>query len=160
MPIILPWLAVCVAILAMATAGSPALAQPVEEKAAVCSACHGEDGVPADKSIPVIWGQNEGYIYLQLRDYKLGNRKNETMAQIAGGLEKPDMQQLAAYFAAKQWPDLGQSRSASRPCSRGAPKRSTWFGRLPRRAIRRTGSATAASPRASPGRRCSICARR
>lgn len=88
-----------------------ARAQSVEEKAAVCSACHGENGVPVDKSIPVIWGQNEGYLYLELRDFKLGNRKNETMSPIAQALEKPDLLALAAYFAAKPWPNLGQPRA-------------------------------------------------
>lgn len=88
-----------------------ACAQSVEDKAQVCSACHGEAGVPVDKSIPVIWGQNEGYLYLELRDFKLGNRKNETMSQIAMTLKKQDMKDLAAYFAAKPWPNVGQSHA-------------------------------------------------
>jgi cytochrome c553 len=90
-----------------------ARADTIEEKAAVCSGCHGENGVPVDKSIPVIWGQNEGYLYLELRDYKLGNRKNEIMGQVAGGLEKQDMKDLAAYFTAKPWPNLQQPRAAA-----------------------------------------------
>jgi cytochrome c553 len=106
------------AVLFVALAGasfSPPLAaaQPVEETAAVCSGCHGKNGVPVDKSIPVIWGQNEGYLYLQLRDFKPGNRKSEVMNQICSGLEKPDMHELAAYFAAKPWPNLGQPRAAA-----------------------------------------------
>jgi cytochrome c553 len=88
-----------------------ARAAGIEETAAVCSACHGENGVPVDKSIPVIWGQNEGYLYLELRDFKVGQRKNATMTQIAAGLEKPEMKQLAAYFAAKSWPDMNQPRA-------------------------------------------------
>jgi cytochrome c553 len=31
----------------------------------LCVACHGEHGVPQDKSIPVIDGQQQGYLYLQ-----------------------------------------------------------------------------------------------
>ncbi len=100
------------AVLALATAMAlptrAARADTIEDTAAVCSACHGENGVPVDKSIPVIWGQNEGYIYLQLRDFKVGNRKNVNMTEIAGGLDKPTMKQLAAYFAAKPWPNLSQ----------------------------------------------------
>ena len=42
------------------------------DAALVCVACHGEAGVPIDPAIPVIWGQNEGYLYLQLRDMKAG----------------------------------------------------------------------------------------
>ena len=83
-------------------------AQPVEEKAKLCATCHGEQGVPINNETPVIWGQNEGYLYLQLRDYKSGARKNELMNPIAAQLEKEDMQALAAYFTKKPWPDLQQ----------------------------------------------------
>ena len=48
----------------------------VAEKAQLCAACHGANGVPIDKTIPVIWGQQAGYLYLQLRDFKSGARKN------------------------------------------------------------------------------------
>ena len=88
-----------------------ARAQGVEAKAAICGACHGTDGKPVDPSIPVLWGQNEGYIYLQLRDFKLGNRESPVMGPIAASLEKQDMKDLAAYFAAKPWPKLEQPRA-------------------------------------------------
>ena len=29
------------------------------EKSALCSACHGENGVPVDPNIPVIWGRTK-----------------------------------------------------------------------------------------------------
>lgn len=74
----------------------------------MCGGCHGEAGVPVDISIPVLWGQNEGYIYLQLRDFKTGARKSDIMGPMAAGLEKPNMMDMAAYFAAKPWPNLGQ----------------------------------------------------
>ena len=61
-------------------------AQTIEEKAQICSACHGENGVPVkqDFPVPVIWGQNAGYLYFQLRDFKSGVRKNEQMAADRG----------------------------------------------------------------------------
>jgi len=80
----------------------------VEETAQICSGCHGENGVPQEKTTPIIWGQNEGYLYLQLRDFKKGTRKNDTMGPIAESLEKDDMKALAAYFNKKTWPDLQQ----------------------------------------------------
>jgi cytochrome c553 len=110
---LLPIAVSCVAAALLLLSGASARAQSVEDKAAVCSGCHGENGVPVDKSVPVIWGQNEGYLYLELRDYKLGNRKNEIMSQVVLDLEKPDMKALAAYFAAKPWPPLGQPRAAA-----------------------------------------------
>lgn len=106
-------------LLAVALLGSTlavqatARADGVEKSAVVCGACHGMNGVPVNKSIPVIWGQNDGYLYLQLRDYKSGARQNITMSAIAAGLDKPAMKELAAYFAAKPWPNLQQPRAAS-----------------------------------------------
>jgi cytochrome c553 len=81
------------------------LAASVEELAASCAACHGENGIPQEPTTPVIWGQNEGYMYLQLRDFKLGTRKNELMQAIVEILEKTDMWALAAHFSALKWPD-------------------------------------------------------
>jgi cytochrome c553 len=83
-------------------------ADPIEEKAKICAACHGAAGIPINKTTPVIWGQNEGYLYLQLRDFKSGTRKNELMAPIAATLEKDDQLALAAYFSKQKWPDLQQ----------------------------------------------------
>jgi hypothetical protein len=37
----------------------PAAAQSIEEKTQVCAGCHGESGKPIDKTIPVIWGQQQ-----------------------------------------------------------------------------------------------------
>src|SRR3712207_5206860 len=86
----------------------PVHAQSIEEKAQVCSACHGENGIPQDKAIPIIWGQHQGYVYLQLRDYKRGTRKDEQMSPISEGLERNDMLALAEYFSNKKWPNLNQ----------------------------------------------------
>jgi cytochrome c553 len=102
-----------------ATALAHARADGVENTAQICAACHGTMGVPGDPAIPVIWGQNEGYLYLQLRDMKRGSRKVEVMAPIVQQLEKPDLQALAAYFSTKPWPDLAQP-SSSEPDTRRA----------------------------------------
>jgi cytochrome c553 len=105
---LLRYLAIALLVLRPLTAS----AQSIEEKAQLCAACHGEDGVPQETPTPVIWGQTEGYLYLQLRDYKLGTRKNEIMSQIASTLEKQDMFDLAAYFTAKPWPNLPQAAAS------------------------------------------------
>jgi cytochrome c553 len=83
-------------------------AQDVVETAQICSGCHGEAGIPQEKTTPIIWGQNEGYLYLQLRDFKSGARKSDVMGPIAASLEKADMKALAAYFTKQKWPDLQQ----------------------------------------------------
>src|SRR3954452_5230217 len=88
-----------------------ARAQSIEEKTAVCASCHGDNGKPVDKSIPTIWGQQQGYLYIQLRDFKRGDRKNEIMQPIASSMERSDMLEIAKYFSKKPWPDLGQPRA-------------------------------------------------
>ena len=99
-------------ILGALLSAAPALAQGVAEKVKVCAGCHGQDGKPIDKAIPIIWGQQAGYIYIQLRDFKRGDRKNEIMQPIVASFEKNDMLAIAEYFAQKPWPNLGQPRSA------------------------------------------------
>jgi cytochrome c553 len=95
----------------LGASAAPALAQSIAEKAEVCTACHGQDGKPIDARTPVIWGQQLGYIYVQLRDFKRGDRKNEVMQPIASSLEKDDMLAIAEYFSKKPWPSLGRPRS-------------------------------------------------
>jgi cytochrome c553 len=90
----------------------PAVAQSIEEKTQVCAGCHGENGKPIDKTIPVIWGQQQGYLYIQLRDFKRNDRKNEVMQPIASSMERQDMMDIAEYFSKKPWPDLGQPRAS------------------------------------------------
>jgi cytochrome c553 len=102
------------ALLAVAVAvySSAAIAQSIEEKAQVCAACHGENGVPPEQSfpVPVIWGQNLGYLIFQLRDFKSGARKSENMSPIVQTLDASDVMPLAQYFAKKKWPDLQQKQ--------------------------------------------------
>ncbi|WP_423866220.1 c-type cytochrome [Bradyrhizobium sp.] len=96
----------------LAIGHSPANAQSIAEKTEVCAGCHGQDGKPIDKTIPTLWGQQLGYIYIELRDFKRGDRTSEIMQPIAMALEKQDMLDIAAYFSQKPWPDLGQPRAS------------------------------------------------
>jgi cytochrome c553 len=96
-----------VVVAALLFAATAAWADSVEDKASVCSACHGEKGLPAEPAIPIIWGQNEGYLYLELRDFQKGARKDDQMTPIAQSLSKEDAQALAGYFAGKPWPKTG-----------------------------------------------------
>src|ERR1700716_4320308 len=91
---------------------TPLHAQSIEEKTQACAGCHGADGKPVDKTIPVIWGQQAGYIYIELRDFKRGDRKSDIMQPIASSMEREDMLAIAEYFSKKPWPDLGQPRAS------------------------------------------------
>jgi cytochrome c553 len=99
-------------VAAMAIAITPLCAQTLEAKVQVCSGCHGENGKPVDKTIPNIWGQQTGYLYIQLRDFKRGDRKSKIMQPIASTFERDDMLAIAEYFSKKPWPDLGQPRAS------------------------------------------------
>ena len=114
--------AFCAPFLFVAAATVPPAvhAQTIEEKAQICSACHGESGVPPQQPfpVPVIWGQNLGYLFFQLRDFKSGARKNDVMAPIAEALEPADLMPLARYFSKKTWPSLQQPHPAAETAAR------------------------------------------
>ena len=88
-----------------------AKADSVEDKVQVCAGCHGDNGKPVDKTIPTIWGQQQGSLYIQLRDFKRGDRKSEIMQPIVAEFSRDDMLAIADYFSKKPWPDLGQPRA-------------------------------------------------
>jgi cytochrome c553 len=96
-----------IALAVLLIASLPADAESIEEKAAACDACHGLKGIPEDKSVPIIWGQNAGYLYLQFRDFQKGARKGERMTAVVQNVAKEDALALAQYFAAKPWPNTG-----------------------------------------------------
>lgn len=85
--------------------GSPASAQDVaagERKAAVCTPCHGPNGNSTQPLTPSLAGQTARYLYLQLKDFKEGRRKDSLMTPMAQPLTREDMFDLAAYFAAQE----------------------------------------------------------
>jgi cytochrome c553 len=95
-------------LFALASVPMTARAQTIEQTAQSCGACHGVDGVPQQKDYPVIWGQQLGYLFIELRDFKTGARKNDLMSPIAQSLELSDLMPLAQYFSEKPWPNLQQ----------------------------------------------------
>jgi cytochrome c553 len=93
------------AVFVLAAVSFGVQAQDIEagkKKAEACVACHGTNGNSPSGAFPTLAGQSARYIYLQLRDYKEGRRKNPMMSAIAAGLEKQDMHDLAVYFAAQK----------------------------------------------------------
>lgn len=79
--------------------GNPAAGK---EKAATCAACHGPDGNSTMPQFPTLAGQNARYLYLQLKDFKEGRRKDALMSPMAANLSREDMHDLSAYFAAQK----------------------------------------------------------
>jgi cytochrome c553 len=116
---------------ALLVTSAPAFAQQankkLDEQVQLCNACHGENGVPQEKTTPIIWGQNLGYQYLQLRDYKNGDRKNDLMATVVDQLDKSDFLPLAEYFSKKPWP-RNLAKSASQEVALKAARANTAVG--------------------------------
>ena len=72
-----------------------------QAKAAVCAACHGMDGNPAQSQYPKLAGQQEDYIARQLELFKEKKRDNVIMQGFAAPLQPQDMHDIGAFFASK-----------------------------------------------------------
>ena len=72
------------------------------KKAEACVACHGPDGNSSVPQFPVLAGQTSRYLYLELRDFKEGRRKEPLMNPFVQPLGREDMLDLAAFFAAQK----------------------------------------------------------
>src|ERR1700751_753871 len=84
-------------------------AQAIEQKVAVCNACHLTGTFPSTSVIPNIWGQSEGYIYIQLRDFKSGARNAPEDAAVRGfvaTMSDADMLEIAKYASTQPWPKV------------------------------------------------------
>ncbi|MGQ0833343.1 MAG: c-type cytochrome [Gammaproteobacteria bacterium] len=92
-----------------ATASDDELAS-VRDALQTCVACHGELGAsPPFPQYPILAGQQYYYLYLQLRDFKSGLRKNELMAPFVQTLERDQMKLIATYFSQQSWPAIGHA---------------------------------------------------
>jgi cytochrome c553 len=69
-----------------------------KEKAKVCAACHGENGVSVMPGIPSLAGQQDQFIQWQLVFFRSGRRPNPAMAPLVADLSDEDVRNLGAYF--------------------------------------------------------------
>jgi cytochrome c553 len=76
----------------------------VESFHAQCIGCHGIPGYktayPIVYHVPMIAGQQPGYIVAALKAYKAGQRSHPSMRGIAASLSEEQMQKLAEYYGA------------------------------------------------------------
>jgi cytochrome c553 len=102
----------------LAAAQAPAqVAKP--EAAAVCAACHGEDGNSVIPMFPKIAGLQDSYIIKQLRDFQSGRRKSDVMSPVVAALKPTDLGPLAAYYSSQK----------AKPIN-GADKKVAGFGKM------------------------------
>lgn len=79
--------------------------------AALCTSCHGADGVAVAPIYPSLAGQHQDYLVRALDEYKHGGRKNPIMSGFAANLKDEDIVAIARYFSG-QTPAL---RTEERP---------------------------------------------
>src|ERR1700735_3262050 len=93
--------ALCSVVLGL-TAHPARAADPaaIKEKANLCSACHGENGISQTENVPSLAGQPDQFIQWQLVFFRSGARKNELMQPIVEQINNEDIRNLGAYFAA------------------------------------------------------------
>jgi cytochrome c553 len=93
-----------------------------------CAACHGADGNSPNGAWPNLAGQTARYIYLELRDFQEGRRKDPVMSTLAQPLTREEMFDLAAYFSSQRprpttyksdpaRAKLGQAKAAETLCT-------------------------------------------
>ena len=101
-------LASFLAAIALGAAGTVLAQQPAgnadraKTKISMCIGCHGipayRTAFPEVYSVPMIGGQNPGYIAAALRAYRAGERSHPSMLGIAKSLSDEDIADLAAYY--------------------------------------------------------------
>jgi len=74
-------------------------ASAVGAASAVCSGCHGADGVSTIPENPSLAGQGAPYLYKQLIEFKSGARENAVMSGMVAALDDDTMRNLAAFYA-------------------------------------------------------------
>ena len=72
---------------------------PGLERAQVCVACHGPNGISVNPMWPSLAGQHEEYLIHSLNAYRTGERKQAVMAAQAQMLTDEDVKLLARYYA-------------------------------------------------------------
>ncbi|KTD52916.1 c-type cytochrome [Legionella quateirensis] len=74
--------------------------QTGQNKAQVCAACHGQQGISPTPEWPNLAGQHKQYLVKQLKDMKAGTlRIAPTMTAMIANLNEQDMNDLASFYA-------------------------------------------------------------
>jgi len=64
-----------------------------------CAGCHGANGISTMKGVPHLAGQRPGYLYVELRAYQSGARKDSVMQGVVQFLKDDALVDVAAYYA-------------------------------------------------------------
>lgn len=67
-----------------------------------CALCHGPEGESASAIYPRLAAQHPDYLQKQLKDFRDGKRKSDTMSEMAKDLTDEEVVALAKYFSSKK----------------------------------------------------------
>jgi cytochrome c553 len=85
------------AVTGAATIGDPV--QAGKTAAAACAGCHGEAGVSNIPGTPNLIGYEPQYLVAAIKDYRSGERKNDTMKAMVAALTEADINHIALFYA-------------------------------------------------------------
>jgi len=93
-----------IAMLFALLCAAPAAAQDASARnlAAGCAICHGTEGRAVTKDVVPLAGLPKEHIATQMRAFRDGKRPATVMHQIAKGYTDPQVDALAAWFAAQK----------------------------------------------------------
>ncbi len=105
-------LAASICISSLANANEPSAPQKIDIKAGealysngdaskgitACVGCHGPNGNSASGAWPKLAGQHAGYVSMQLKHFKAGERANPVMMGMSAMLQETDMANISAYL--------------------------------------------------------------
>jgi len=90
-----------IAAAAVASLSGPVVhAETVKERAAVCFACHGDNGLSQTENIPSLAAQQPGYVLVQLFMFREKLRDFAPMNEVAKPLSDDDLRAFADFIAA------------------------------------------------------------
>lgn len=93
--------ALLASVLAQTSHGAELEGRLADVVASRCALCHGADGRSASPIYPRLAAQHPDYLAKQLKDFRDGRRKSDTMTEMAKDLQDAEIAGLAAFFAAK-----------------------------------------------------------
>ena len=71
-------------------------------KAAMCTSCHGANGISMSPLWPNLAGQKEQYLIKQIKAFRDGTRQDPMMAPMVAALSDADIENLAAYYSSQK----------------------------------------------------------
>ncbi|MBI1981456.1 MAG: c-type cytochrome [Methylocystis sp.] len=86
-------------ILLLVPSAERAHAGDVAEILAQCAACHGVDGIAKSADVPHLAGQQELYLFNQIKGFRSGARPHKEMRYMSRQLSEAEMREIARHYA-------------------------------------------------------------